>query len=170
MPSRRALRGNIGQRRVQALELDRVEPLAQHRLERILPSRLDVEPLPEAPRAGDAVVLEPLRAVLALPDLRLQRRERLRPRLDVREPVPGLLRGVARGALALLQLLHGIVQRIERGLLRRELGRFLPQLRVDLGDLARDRRAQRVELGLQTLAARRELRRSAPRRSRAGFR
>ena len=83
------------------------------------------------------MVREPLRAVLALPDLRLQRGERLRSGLDVRELVPGLLRGVARRALALLQLLHGVVQRIERGLFRRELGRFLLQLLVDFRDLRR---------------------------------
>ena len=41
---------------------------------------------------------------------------------------------------------------------RRELGRFLPQLLLDFRDLPRDRGAEHAEVGLQSLAARGELR------------
>jgi hypothetical protein len=142
----------------QPLQFHRIEALAQHGLEGVLPAGLDVESLPQPAGILEAVVGEPLRAVLALSDLRLQRGQRLRARLDVRELVAGLLRSVAHRALPILQLLHRLAQCIERGLLGGELGRLLAQLLLDVADLRRHRRARRVELAFQPFAARRELR------------
>ena len=151
-------------------ELDGVEPFAEHRLEGVLPPGLDVEPLPQTPGVGDAVIGEPLRAVLALADLRLQRGKRLRTRLDVGQLVSGSLRGIARPPVPVLQLLHRVAQRVQSGFLRRELGLLLAQLIVDRGDLDRHRRARRRKLALQALAARARAGARAPRRSRASSR
>ena len=128
-------RGACGEPRgggVEAVELDRIQSFAQHRFEGILPSGLDVEALPEAMRARKAPLFEPSGVVLALPDLRLQRGERLRPRFELRLPAGRLLRRVARAALPFLQRLHPLAQRAQRRLLARELDLFLGELLVDL--------------------------------------
>ncbi len=145
------------QRGFEPIEFHRVEPFPQHRLERIFPSALDVESLPEAMGLGEAVIQQPLRRILALTDLRLQRGQRLRARFDVRKLASGLLRGIAGRALAILQPLHGIAQRAQSRLLGRELGRFQSQLILDFRDLARAGRAERREIFLQALAATRKL-------------
>ncbi len=142
---------------VEARELDGVEPLAQHRLERILPALLDVEPLPQPLCLGEAALLLPPGRVLALPDLRLQRGERLRARIEVGEAVPGLLRGVAGAALAFLQVLNGCAERVEGAFLRLELRGLLLQLVLDVGNLGRHRRGEARLLAVEALAPLREL-------------
>ena len=58
---------------VQTREFERVEPLAQHGLQRVFPSQLDVQRLPQPARLREAVVRQPAVDILSVPDLRLQR-------------------------------------------------------------------------------------------------
>jgi hypothetical protein len=69
----------------------------------------------------------------------------------------GLLRLIARCALALLQVLHRFAQRVLRRLFRLQLGRLLAQLLFDVGNLDRDRRREARLLGFELLATLREL-------------
>ena len=65
-PAARRHRRRTRRHRVEALELDRVEPLAQYRLERVLPAGLDVESLPQA-RAPCARPRSSCHLVVSLP-------------------------------------------------------------------------------------------------------
>ena len=49
-PRQRSIRADPFEHRVERRHFQRVEPLAQHRLERVFPAALDVELLPQAPR------------------------------------------------------------------------------------------------------------------------
>jgi hypothetical protein len=65
-------------------QFERVQPLAQHRLQRVFPAALDVEVLPQPPRAFQSARREPGRGIPAA-DLRLQRGKRLRARFAIRK-------------------------------------------------------------------------------------
>ena len=122
---------------VEPRNFERVQALAQHGLERILPAVLDVERLPEPARAGEPVRREPAVDVVAVPDLVLQRRERLRARVEVGEEPAVALPGVARAAVLVLQRLYGGGERILRRLPAGELRRFLRELLFDFGESLR---------------------------------
>ncbi len=143
---------------VEAGQLDGIQALPQHGLERILPSGLDVEALPEPASVGETLVVEPARAVLALSDLRLQRGKGFGARRDVGERGSRLLRGVARRALPLLKLLHRIAQRVQPRLARGKLRGFLAMLVLDGGDLPGHRCGETGELAVEALAALLQLR------------
>jgi hypothetical protein len=63
--------GSPRQRSVELLQFERVEPLAQHRLQRVLPPALDVELLPQPPRLTKLARCKPIIRILVAPDFRL---------------------------------------------------------------------------------------------------
>ena len=147
-----------GKRSIELVDLERVEPLAKHRLQRIFPTAFDVQLLPQPPCAFEVPGREPFVGVLAAPDLRLQRGERGGACLAVRERPARLLPCVAGGALALLQRLNGVAQATERGLAPGEIGGFLLELLGDERNLLGKRRAQRRDFRIQSLAPLRQRR------------
>jgi len=64
-------------------------------------------------------------------------------------PPSGLLRRLAGLALALLQRLHAVAQRLERSFLRRELRGFIRELFLDFAHGVGHRRRQAPRLGLE---------------------
>ena len=90
------------QRSIQRRKLDRLEPLAQHRFERVVPAAVDVERRVEVRGAAEPDARQPVVAVLAVADLGLQRRQRLRARLEIGQRAAFALPRIARFADARL--------------------------------------------------------------------
>src|SRR5262249_32472170 len=118
-------------RRFERGHLDGVEPLAQHRLQSIFPATLDVELLPQSPRALEPVRGRPRGGVRPASDLGLQRRERLRPRFALGQGAARGLPRVAGDAMTLLQGPDVTVELGERLLALGEIGAFLLELLAD---------------------------------------
>ena len=90
--------------------MQRVQALAQHGFQRVFPAGFDVDRLPQPLRVRQSPRIEPPFDVLAVADLRLQRRQRVSARGEIREALARLLPRVRRLALPILQRLHCALQ------------------------------------------------------------
>ena len=130
-------------------ELERIQTLAQNRFECVFPAAFDVHLLPQAPCSLEAAGPQPVGRILAARYLGLERGQRLRARLALRQRATRLLPGVARDAMLLLQRLHGVAQIGETRFVRGEVDGLFGELCGYLFDLCRERsgelRGLRVE-------------------------
>ncbi len=141
---------------IQRGQLERIEPLAQDALERVLPAGLDIDLLPQPAGMIEPVRAQPRGSILATADLRLQRRKRLCARFALGEAAARNLPFVAGRAMALLQRLHDFVQCREALLAAGQVGAFLLELVGDERDLVVDRCGELARLGIEPLATLRE--------------
>ena len=148
----RSVAGDPAQCVVESFELERVQAFAQHGFEGVFPAAVDVERVPQALGVGQLMLRQPAVDILPATDLRLQRRERLRTRLQVGEQFAVALPRFACRALPILQRLHGRGKHVLGGLLARKVGAFLRQLFFDLGNRRRHRRRELGQLGVQLFA------------------
>jgi hypothetical protein len=155
---RRGIGGFELERPIQRRKLDRLEPLAQHRLERVVPAGVDVERRVEVRGAAEPDAREPFVAVLAVADLGLERRERLRARFEIGQRAAFALPRLARFADARLRGGDGRLQRVDRRLLLREVGVLLRELRLDVADRIVVAARQRGDLGREARLALAQLR------------
>lgn len=100
---------------------------------------------------GQTPLVEPAVDVLAVTDLRLQRRQRIRARGEIREPLARVLPLLGGAALAFLQRLHRRLQLRLQVLLFRQIGFFLFELFLDRAHRIVSGRRERPELGSKAL-------------------